>query len=299
MTAIKKYKRLEAVGLWLDNNYETSKEVIVSFGKTSILITDKNEVPLTHWSIYSVFILKKEGERVVYSVDSKGQETLEIDDPDMIKAISLFSKELKLGQGKRLLQKRSLWFFITLVSLFLIFFSPFLIKEIAVRTTTTERARLIIIKLLADKEYKKENICYPKKTMNPLEKLIAKENSDKPILSIEVVQSLSSEPYLLPGAILKIPSQYLRKISSPKAIISIIRTAKKLSKTQKLTKLLFSDQSYFNILKYIVGRPYKFQIDNKVFFKLDGPIPHIEGKVNKTFNITDQEWIEIQNICFN
>ena len=90
-------------------------------------------------------------------------------------------------------------------------------------------------------------------------------------------------------AILKIPSQFLRKTSSPKAIISMIRTAKQLSKTQKLTKLLFSVQSYFNILKYIVGRPYEFQIDNKVFFKLDGPIPPIEGKVNKTLNIKTVE----------
>ena len=48
MTAIKKYRRLEAKGLWIEEKQTDPKEVIVSIGKASIIISDKNEVPLVN-----------------------------------------------------------------------------------------------------------------------------------------------------------------------------------------------------------------------------------------------------------
>ena len=51
MTALTQYQRLESSGLWREAPDAQRREVIVTFGDASIIITDKNERPLTHWSL--------------------------------------------------------------------------------------------------------------------------------------------------------------------------------------------------------------------------------------------------------
>ena len=54
MTALSKYQRLEASALWRDSISGQRRDVIVSLGDASLVITDKNERPLTHWSLAAV-----------------------------------------------------------------------------------------------------------------------------------------------------------------------------------------------------------------------------------------------------
>ena len=54
MTAIKKYQILESKGLWIEKKGTSPKEVIVSFGKSSIIISDNNAIPLGHWNFNSI-----------------------------------------------------------------------------------------------------------------------------------------------------------------------------------------------------------------------------------------------------
>ena len=49
MTALSKYQRLEASAIWRDSISGQRRDVIVSLGDASLVITDKNERPLTHW----------------------------------------------------------------------------------------------------------------------------------------------------------------------------------------------------------------------------------------------------------
>ena len=49
MTAIKEFERLESLGLWRDSKDSQRREVIVSFGESTLVLSDINNRPITHW----------------------------------------------------------------------------------------------------------------------------------------------------------------------------------------------------------------------------------------------------------
>jgi len=48
MTALEKFERLESLGLWKETETSQKKEVIVSFGNASLVLSDNLDTPLTH-----------------------------------------------------------------------------------------------------------------------------------------------------------------------------------------------------------------------------------------------------------
>ena len=94
MTAIDKFIRLEAVGWWFEAGRQEAREVIVSFGDETLQIASLKDVPLTHWALLATKRVGTRGEAVIYSADPEQHEVLEIEDPDMIRAISAVSSAL-------------------------------------------------------------------------------------------------------------------------------------------------------------------------------------------------------------
>ncbi len=94
MTALDKFIRLEAVGWWFEAGRQEAREVIVSFGDATLQISSLKDLPLTHWSLLATKRIGTRGEAVIYSADPDQHEVLEIEDPDMIRAISAVSAML-------------------------------------------------------------------------------------------------------------------------------------------------------------------------------------------------------------
>ncbi len=88
MTALSKYARLEATGLWRAGPDAQRREVIVAIGEATLILTDLNDQPLTHWSLAAVQ-RKGSGSPAVFFPDGDPQETLEISsgETEMIEAI--------------------------------------------------------------------------------------------------------------------------------------------------------------------------------------------------------------------
>lgn len=79
MTALREYERLEASGLWRPGPQEQRREVVVSIGEATLIITDLKDQPLTHWSLAAVE-RQNPGERpAIYFPDGDPGETLELD----------------------------------------------------------------------------------------------------------------------------------------------------------------------------------------------------------------------------
>ncbi len=100
MTAIDKFIRLEAVGWWFEAGRQEAQEVIVSFGDATLQIASLKDVPLTHWSLLATKRVDTRGEAVIYSADPEQHEALEIEDRDMIRAISAVTSALAKQQPK-------------------------------------------------------------------------------------------------------------------------------------------------------------------------------------------------------
>jgi hypothetical protein len=88
-TALTKFERLEASGLWRPDPQAQRRDVIVSIGEATLTISDLQDRPLAHWSLPAVARLNKGERPAIYAPDGDPGETLELDESEaqMIEAI--------------------------------------------------------------------------------------------------------------------------------------------------------------------------------------------------------------------
>lgn len=88
MTALKKYLKLESLGLWREAPQDQRRNVVVSFGEASLILSDpKTELALSHWSLPAVERRNPGETPAVFAPGHDAHESLELDDPDMVAAL--------------------------------------------------------------------------------------------------------------------------------------------------------------------------------------------------------------------
>ena len=97
-TALRRYARLEAVGLWRPAPEAPAREVGVSLGEATLTI-EAGGRPLAHWSLPAVERLGR-GEPARYAA-AGGRETVEIADPEMVAAIERVRRALARRAPRR------------------------------------------------------------------------------------------------------------------------------------------------------------------------------------------------------
>lgn len=101
MTALREYERLESGGLWRADLDAQRRDVTVSFGNATLVISDSAERPLTHWSLPAI-LRQNPGKRpAIFTPDVDAHEILEIDDDSMIDAIEKVRQSLAKARPKR------------------------------------------------------------------------------------------------------------------------------------------------------------------------------------------------------
>ncbi len=101
MTALKKFSRLECPGVWRPNPDAQRQDVIVSFGEASLVISDRNERALSHWSLAAVVRINRGEMPALYTPSAEANETLEIDDDTMIEAIETIRSAILRTRPRR------------------------------------------------------------------------------------------------------------------------------------------------------------------------------------------------------
>lgn len=94
MTALSKYDRLEATGLWRPTPQDQRREVVVSIGDATLVISDMNDQAVTHWSLAAVERFGNSNRPAVFHPDGDQGETLELHETEaeMIAAIEILRK---------------------------------------------------------------------------------------------------------------------------------------------------------------------------------------------------------------
>lgn len=95
MTALKEFARLESEGLWRADPQDQRREVLLSFGDATLVITDSAGRALTHWSLPAIARLNPGERPALFTPDPDGTETLEIADALMIDAIEKVRKTIQ------------------------------------------------------------------------------------------------------------------------------------------------------------------------------------------------------------
>jgi len=143
MTALERYVRLEALGLWRETPGADPREVVVSFGTATLVLTDLGENPLGHWALAGVRVLGcAEDGATVYAMTADGGETLRIRDADMIEAIAAVSRQWP-GPPPRRLRLPVLPILALAAAVALFAFAPRLIRAATVRLIPPEQAEEI------------------------------------------------------------------------------------------------------------------------------------------------------------
>lgn len=88
-TALHKYDRLEATAIWRASAKDQRRDVIVSIGDATLVISDLQDRAITHWSIPAVRRANPDQSPAIFHPDGDEGETLEIDadEVEMIEAI--------------------------------------------------------------------------------------------------------------------------------------------------------------------------------------------------------------------
>lgn len=101
MTALSEYDRLESSGLWRESPDAQRREVIVSFGDNTVVISDTNDNALAHWALSAIKRLNPKQIPASYSPDAEAFETLELEDDSMIGALEKVLAQIKRQRPKQ------------------------------------------------------------------------------------------------------------------------------------------------------------------------------------------------------
>ncbi len=99
MTALTDFERLEATGLWRPDPEAQRREVIVSLGEATLVITDRAERPLAHWSLAAI-VRRQIGPPTLYAPGADAVEELEIEDAIMVAAIDRVQNAVRQRRPK-------------------------------------------------------------------------------------------------------------------------------------------------------------------------------------------------------
>lgn len=100
MTALTQYQRLETEGIWRADTAAQRRDIVVSFGDATLVISDSAGRPLTHWSLAAVVRQNPGRLPAVFALDAEATETLEIADKTMIAAIEKVCAALARARPK-------------------------------------------------------------------------------------------------------------------------------------------------------------------------------------------------------
>lgn len=95
-TAFDKYQRLEASALWREGPSAQRREVILSIGDASLIISDLQDRPLGHWSLAAVERQNPGSTPAIFFPGGDPEETLELqeNETEMVEAIETLRKAL-------------------------------------------------------------------------------------------------------------------------------------------------------------------------------------------------------------
>jgi hypothetical protein len=102
MTALKKYARLEASALWRASPDDQRREVVVSIGDATLVISDMRDKAITHWSLAAVVRANPGRRPAIFHPDGDPGETLELstDEAQMIDAIEKLRRAVERSRPR-------------------------------------------------------------------------------------------------------------------------------------------------------------------------------------------------------
>ncbi len=227
MTALDRYQRLEATGLWREGADAVPREVIVSFGNATLTLSDLEERPLGHWALAGMRVLAERPEGTVYATTPDAYETLTIRDGDMIEAIAAVSRAP--GPRRSAAPARRIgrvWTALALIALIaaVAAVGPGLLRGQAVRMAPPERAAEYGDRMLLDIMGSRGALCAAPDGIRALEDLAARVLPASDV-KIRVIGLGTAPVALLPGGTILLDRKVIETATGPEEVAGWIALA--------------------------------------------------------------------------
>lgn len=255
MTALRKYQRIEASGLWRPAPDAQRREVIVSIGDATLVITDMKEQPLAHWSLAAVERANPGETPAIYHPDGDPDETLELtqDEAEMIQAIEKLRQAIGRTRAKpgrlRLVILGSV---VATVLALAVFWLPGAMLNHAVRVVPTVKRAELGERLLVHAQRVTGQACATQSSDGSLKHLASRIKLPRAQANrIIVMRSGVSETVLLPGRILLISRRLIEEYEDPSVAAGFIVAELVRARTADPLKQLLEAGGFLDTLRLL------------------------------------------------
>lgn len=336
MTALKKYEKLESSGLWRESLATQRREVIVSFGDTSLVIRNNAEDPIAHWSLPAVQRLNPGQQPAVFSPNAEANETLEIDDSTMVEAIEAVRNAINRRRPHPGRLRLSILLGLTLIILALaVFWLPAALESHTAKVVPFETRAQIGKQVLAQISRLSGNVCKTPAGNRALSRLETRLKVN-PRGQIAILPGGIAKSAHLPGSIVLLNRALLEdhelpEVAASYVMVEILRIQKRdpmldmlqfvggIASFRLLTTGALDDTSLRNYAQFVLtakrdlppfadilaalkearfsSAPMAYEID----ISGETTLPLIEADPFRNINyprlISDADWISLQSIC--
>jgi hypothetical protein len=201
MTALSKYDRLEATGLWRPDPDGQRREVIVSIGNATVIISDMNDQAITHWSIAAIERANPETIPAIYHPDGDAGETLELPDheAEMVAAIESLRRVIAKSRPR---PGRLRWLGVGLsiaaVAAVVLFWLPGAMRDNTLRVVPQVKREALGVALIDRMQRVTGPLCSDAAGLRALRRLGARLETPK----LAVVPALGRPALHLPGGVI-------------------------------------------------------------------------------------------------
>lgn len=295
MTAIEKYTRLEALGQWKEGPDCETREVVVSFENATLVLSDLNEKPLCHWAMAATFRISLDGSKAVYTPDTEGFETLEIDDAQMVDAIAQVSSAAITGSNETHWLRWVFLLFIVGIVAAVALSAPKIMRNQAIRMTGPESARKLGTDMISLLDV---DICREPRANAAREQFISRVFPDQHTQLI--VAKTLPQTGVFPGGVILIGGQTLQQLQSPEDLADLMTRLS--GESGNKIQQLFETSSVKELFEYITsGKLTNARLLKMAQSIVDGDQSNIstEPRTNEYPQpiLRDQDWVALQGIC--
>ena len=214
MTALTKYDRLEATGLWRPTPDGQRREVIVSIGNATLIISDMNDQAITHWSLAALARANPGDLPAVFYPDGDAGETLELPEheTEMVAAIDTLRTAIARHRPRPgRLRWLGLVTSLTAVLALLIFWLPGAMRDSTLRVVPNVKREALGVALIDRMQRVTGPLCNDVAGLRALRRLGTRLETPK----LAVVPALGRPALHLPGGVILLDNSVFEDWEEP------------------------------------------------------------------------------------
>ena len=293
MTALKKYARLESSGLWKESQNASYIEVLITFGKTSLILSDFKDNPLTHWSLTAIKLESRNQDEAIFSAGFEDGESLLIKDKHMIDSLLLFIyKEDRKHKSNSILSYFFFFCFLTFLAALILYF-PSKTQELAVSIISKQHERQIIDPYLKTHIKTAGGICRSAETDKIMRDILILIEGEQNFLSVSILRDQKMDVLHLPSGIILLSNEFIKSDASERKLISLLNSELPEAIERQPLKTLINQQTTFKLISFILGFETQLSITNINDFSRHT----FKNPSTATGEIDDFSWVTLQNAC--